>query len=347
MKLVVQIPCFNEAETLPQALADIPTSISGVDEIVVLVVDDGSRDGTAEVAEACGADLIVRHCRNRGLASAFRTGISTALRHGADIIVNTDGDNQYCGSDIANLVQPIIQREAEIVVGDRQTAKNTEFSWSKRQLQRHGSALVRWIGGVDIPDAVSGFRAISAEAALGLTILSRFSYTTEMLIHAGYRGLAVVSVPVRTNSKTRESRLFRSIPQFLFRSGATILRAYTMYHPLRAFASIGVLFVLIGLIPILRFLTFAWAGDASGHIQSLVIGGTCLSMGVIAILFGVCAEVIASNRQLNEAILERVIRLELERLGEPVATGVTSCAGRTFDRGSQRLRSDPSHGSVG
>lgn len=313
MKLVVQIPCFNEAEVLPRTLAEIPRTIDGIDEVAVLVIDDGSHDQTSAIARAHGVDVVVRHGRNRGLAAAFRTGIDAALRLGADIIVNTDADNQYCGDDIRNLVQPIIRGEADVVVGDRQTDQIGEFSWSKRVLQRWGSACVRRIGGVDVPDAVSGFRAISSEAAIGLIILSRFSYTTEMLIHAGYRGLAVVSVPVRTNGKTRKSRLCGSIPEFLLRSGVTILRAYTMYNPLRVFLSIGLVFALIGTAPMVRFLFFFFSGNGAGHIQSLVIGGTCLLMGVIAILFGICAEVIACNRQLNELILKRLVRLELDR----------------------------------
>lgn len=317
MKLVIQIPCFNEANTLPQTLADLPSAIEGIDEIVVLVIDDGSIDGTEAVARKHGVEIVLRHCANRGLAAAFRTGVQASLAIGADIIVNTDADNQYYGGDIPALVQPLIRREADIVVGDRQTNRIEEFTWSKRLLQRVGSAVVRRIGGVDIPDAVSGFRAITADAALGLTILSRFSYTTEMLIHAGYRRLRVVSVPVKTNNKTRESRLYRSIPEFVLRSGITVVRAYTMYHPLRVFLSVGLLLSLIGAAPIARFLLYFFLGDGSGHIQSLVIGGTCMSLGTIAILFGICADVIASNRQLNESILERVTRMEHGRSNHP------------------------------
>jgi len=313
MKVIIQIPCFNESDTLPATVAELPKAIDGVDQIEVLVIDDGSTDGTFEVAKRLGVHHIVRHKRNRGLAAAFQTGINASLRLGADVIVNTDADNQYCGADIAALVAPVVLGDADIVVGDRQTSTLLEFSWIKRMLQRWGSTIIRRIGGVDIPDSVSGFRAFSADVAVGLNILSSFSYTTEMLIHAGYRGLNVISVPVRTNRKTRESRLFRSIPEFIVYSGTTVLRVYTMYHPLRVFCSIGFIFSLVGLMPILRFLFFYLLGDSTGHIQSLVIGGTCLSLGAISMLFGICADVSARNRQLSEMILERLIKLDLEK----------------------------------
>jgi glycosyltransferase involved in cell wall biosynthesis len=211
MKLIVQIPCFNEEATLPETVRDIPRAIEGVDEVEILVIDDGSTDRTVEVARELGVDHIVRHRNNKGLARTFRTGLDAAFRLGADIIVNTDGDNQYCGADIPALVRPIVEGRADIVVGDRQTDRIADFSPVKRRLQRLGSSSVRRLSGLDIPDAVSGFRAISREAALRLNIVSPFSYTTEMLIQAGKKHMAVASVPVRTNPKTRESRLFRSI----------------------------------------------------------------------------------------------------------------------------------------
>lgn len=308
LKLVVQIPCYNETQTLEATVAGIPRKIPGVDEVNILVIDDGSRDGTAELACHLGVDMVVRHRRNRGLAAAFRTGICAALRMGADIIVNTDGDNQYYGGDIPELIEPILNGTADIVIGDRQTDRHTEFSWTKRLLQRWGSRFVGWLGNVDIPDAVSGFRAISSDAAMGVVIHGRFSYTTELIIHSSYRGLAVVSVPIRTNRTTRPSRLFRSIPEFLLQSGMTMLRAYTMYHPLRVFLSFGLLFSVTGMIPILRFLILVLSGNGAGHIQSLVIGGTCLTMGVLCGMFGAVAELQANNRRLSEAIFEQLNR---------------------------------------
>ncbi len=327
MKLVIQIPCYNEAQTLPATLADLPKEIDGIDDIVVLVIDDGSSDDTANIADENGADYVVRHRTNRGLAAAFQTGMDAALRLGADVIVNTDGDNQYCGQDVDRLVAPIVRGEADIVVGDRRTDEIQQFSPTKRLLQRWGSRLVRRVSGVNVPDAVSGFRALSAEAAISMNILSRFSYTTEMLIQAGYRGLHVVSVPVRTNEKTRESRLYGTIPEFLLHSGTTILRAYTMHHPLRVFMSIGLLFSIAGVIPILRFLFFFFSGDGDGHVQSLVIGGTCLSLGAVAILLGICAEVIATNRKLNERILERLVQMEFQDCSESAAASEDSSCG--------------------
>lgn len=326
MKLVVQIPCYDEAQTLEQTIAAVPRKIAGIASVSVLVIDDGSQDGTAELARQFGADMVVRHRRNRGLAAAFRTGIATALRMGADIIVNTDGDNQYCGADIPNLIEPILNGKADIVIGDRRTGDSSEFTWLKRLLQRWGSRFVSWLGKVEVPDAVSGFRAISSEAAMGLVIHGRFSYTTEMIIHAGCRGLAVTSVPVRTNGQMRPSRLFRSIPEFLMRTGATLVRAYAMYHPLRVFLSIGCVFAAIGLAPIVRFLIFVFGGNSAGHIQSLVIGGTCLTMGVMCVLCGIVAELQANNRRLSETILERLTRAEHATLEESTSSAGTTQA---------------------
>jgi len=312
MKLIVQLPCFNEEHTLPDTVADIPREIPGVDAVEILVVDDGSTDRTAEVARELGVDHVIVNKNNLGLARTFRKGLDACLRFGADIIVNTDGDNQYAGRDIPALIAPIVEGRADLVVGDRQTHKVPHFSYFKKLLQRLGSKMVRTLSGVQVPDAVSGFRAISREAAFRLNIISPFSYTIEMLIQAGKKHMAVVSVPVGTNPKTRESRLFKSIPKFIERSLTTMIRMYTMFQPLRVFFYIGTLLSLIGLVPVVRFLVFYFMGDGSGHLQSLVLGGVLLMMGFVAFLVGMVADLISFNRQLIEMTLERVRRMELD-----------------------------------
>lgn len=317
MKLIVQIPCLNEAETLPQTLADIPRTIPGIDEIELLVIDDGSTDHTVEVARRAGVHHIVRNTRTLGLARSFRRGLDACLRAGADIIVNTDGDNQYSGADIPKLLVPILDGTADIVVGDRQTSRLANFSPVKKLLQRVGSGVVQRLAGTALPDTVSGFRAISREAALQLNIVSSFSYTTEMVIQAGKKRLAMVSVPIRTNPHTRSSRLAQSIPHFVARSTSTMIRTYAMYQPLRVFFYIGTVLFLIGVVPIVRFLYYFVAGSGAGHVQSLVIGGAFLIMGFVAYMIGLVADLIAVNRQLLETALERIRRLELEREHRP------------------------------
>ena len=311
MKLIVQIPCYNEEHTLPATLADIPKEIDGIDEIEILIIDDGSTDGTLRVAEENEVDHILVNRKNLGLARTFRKGLDACLRLGADIIVNTDGDNQYAGGDIPELIQPILAEEAELVVGDRQTDKLHHFSRGKKILQWFGSGIVSRLSGMDIPDAVSGFRAISREAALKINIVSDFSYTTEMLIQAGKKHIAVTSVPVGTNPKTRESRLFKSVPLFIQKQVSTMVRMYAMYQPLRVCFYVGSFFFLIGFIPIVRFLILYLMGEGAGHIQSLVIGGALLTLGFVAYLFGIVADVVNFNRQLIEVTLEKVRRLEL------------------------------------
>jgi glycosyltransferase involved in cell wall biosynthesis len=303
MKLIVQIPCFNEEATLPATLADIPRQIEGVDSVEILVIDDGSTDRTAEIARECGADYVVRHKRNRGLAMTFRSGIDACLRLGADIIVNTDGDNQYAGRDIAKLCRPIVDGEAEIVIGDRQTDRIEHFSAPKKALQRLGSSIVRTLSDTEVPDVVSGFRAISREAAVQLNIVSPFSYTIEMVIQAGKRHMAITSVPVATNPHTRESRLYRSVPQFLREQVTTIVRMYAMYQPLRVFFMIGCALFLVGAYPILRFLWFYFSGEGDGHVQSLIIGSALLMMGSMTFTIGLLADLIHFNRQLLEMTL--------------------------------------------
>ena len=313
MKLIVQIPCFNEEQTLAQTVADIPRQIEGIDDIEFLVIDDGSTDRTLEVAREIGVDHIVRNKVNMGLARSFRNGLEACLHAGADVIVNTDGDNQYAGADIPRLVQPILEGQADIVIGDRQTAKIAHFSRGKKFMQWFGSGIVRKLAGIWVPDAVSGFRAFSRDAAIRTNIVSPFSYTIETVIQAGKKDMAVVSVPVSTNPKTRESRLFKSIPTFIQRQLSTIVRMYAMYQPLRVFFYIGTFLTIFGLIPIARFLYFYFSDGGAGHVQSLVLGGVLLLMGFVAYLAGLVADLISFNRQLLELTLEKVKRMELEQ----------------------------------
>jgi glycosyltransferase involved in cell wall biosynthesis len=312
MKLIVQIPCYNEEATLPETVAAIPRHIDGIAKVEILVVDDGSTDRTVEIARSLGVDHIVRQTRNRGLANAFRTGLDACLKAGADIIVNTDGDNQYSGADIPRLVRPILDGRADIVIGDRETSKVAHFSPLKKLQQVMGSGVVRRLSRLDVPDAVSGFRAISREAAMRLNIVSGFSYTIEMLIQAGRKRMAVVSVPITTNKVSRQSRLFKSIPDFIKRSVATMLRIYAMYQPLKVFAAVGLVLAVIGGLPILRFLYFYVVGDGEGHIQSLILGGMLIVIAVISFLIGLVADLIGFNRQLLEVTLEKVREIELK-----------------------------------
>ncbi len=313
MKLIVQIPCYNEEQTLPQTYADIPKIIEGIDKVEVLIIDDGSTDRTIEVAQELGVDHIVINKRNMGLARSFRRGIDECLRQGADIIVNTDGDNQYAGWDIAKLVKPVLEDKADIVIGDRETHKIAHFSKGKKFMQWFGSGIVRKLAGIWVPDTVSGFRAISRESAIKLNVLSSFSYTIEMVIQAGKRDMKIISVPVETNEKTRESRLFKSIPSFITRQVTTIVRMYAMYQPLKVFFIMGSLLTLAGLVPIVRFLYFYFTTGGAGHLQSLVLSGVLILMGFVAFLGGLIADLISFNRQLLEMNLEKVKRLELEK----------------------------------
>jgi glycosyltransferase involved in cell wall biosynthesis len=312
MRLIVQIPCYNEEDTLPQTVADIPREIDGVDKVEILIIDDGSTDRTVEIARKVGVDHIVVNKRNQGLAASFRNGLDMCLKLGADIIVNTDGDNQYAGWDIPKLIAPVLAGTADIVIGDRQTDGIEHFSKGKKLLQKLGSGLVRSLSGTDVPDAVSGFRAYSRDAALQMNIVSTFSYTIETVIQAGSKQLAVTSVAVETNEKTRESRLFSSMPRFVERQVNTIVRMYSMYKPLKVFFVIGLFLVVIGSIPIARFLFYYFSGDGGGHIQSLILGGTLLILGFVTFLIGLLADLVGFNRKLLETALEKIRRLELQ-----------------------------------
>jgi glycosyltransferase involved in cell wall biosynthesis len=317
VKLIIQIPCLNEAETLPDVLAGLPRHIDGIDVIEILVIDDGSDDDTAAVARALGVDHVVRHSRNLGLARAFEVGIDRALRQGADIIVNTDADNQYPGRYIVDLVTPILAGEADMVIGDRQIGSIDHFSWSKKMLQRLGSWMVRNVSGTNVPDTVSGFRAYSRDTALRLNVLTQFSYTVDTLIQAGKKGLTIVSVPIETNDPTRPSRLQRGKWHFVRRQAATIVRLYAFYEPLRTFLYISLPFLLVGLFLLLRFGYFFATENGVGHVQSVTIGSGLFIVGIFIALFGVQADISSKHRLLTDETLYRLKKLELERLPVP------------------------------
>jgi glycosyltransferase involved in cell wall biosynthesis len=313
VKLIIQIPCLNERETLPATIADLPRVVEGIDEIEVLIIDDGSTDGTAQAAAELGVHHVVRFPRNRGLAAAFMAGLDAAMRLGADIIVNTDADNQYRGSDIAALVKPILDGRADLVIGDRQTESIAHFSPIKKLLQRWGSGVVRTLSATNVTDSPSGFRAISRKAALRLFVHNRFTYTLETVIQAGRAGLAIANVKIETNNKTRESRLFKSIPDYLKRAGAVMFRAYAMYRPVQVFSRLSILLFVAGLATWIRFLYyFIVEGGSSGHIQSLIVGTGALLLSFIVALVAMLAELLAGNRRLLEELLVRVRRLDSE-----------------------------------
>ena len=310
-KLIIQIPCLNEAATLPATLADLPRIIPGIDCIEILVIDDGSRDGTADVARACGVDHVIRLTRNKGLAAAFTAGIDAAIKHGADFIVNTDADNQYSGQEIPKLLAPLLRGEADIVIGDRNISELQHMSWRKRQLQRLGSWVVRQVSNTSVPDTTSGFRAYTRDAALRMTIVSEFSYTLESIIQAGKKRMAIAHVPIQTNPRTRESRLFDSIFGYVKRSSATIVRIYTMYEPLKVFTYLGLFIFAIGLLGGLRFLYFYFQNEAFKHLGSLIASAVVMIVGFQVLVIGLLADVISGNRKLLEDLLYRVRSLEL------------------------------------
>ncbi|MBB3225861.1 glycosyltransferase involved in cell wall biosynthesis [Luteibacter sp. Sphag1AF] len=305
MKLIIQIPCFNEAQTLAIALADLPRKVPGFDVVEWLIIDDGSKDQTVEVARRHGVDHIVRHTHNRGLACAFKTGLDECLRLGADVIVNTDADNQYVAADIPLLTQPIVDSRAEIVVGARPIATISHFSPLKKLLQWVGSSVVRLASGTRVPDAPSGFRAIAREAAQRLVVFSEYTYTLEMIIQAGQKDMAILFVPVRVNADLRPSRLVRSMFSYVQRSIVTIIRIFAIYRPFRFFGSIGLLFIVAGLIPGVRFLFKFWLGQGDGHIQSLILAAVLLGIGFQTLLIAFVADLLAANRKLLEDVRYR------------------------------------------
>ncbi|MGD0200812.1 MAG: glycosyltransferase family 2 protein [Bryobacteraceae bacterium] len=310
-KLIVQIPCYNEAATLPETLAALPRQIPGIDRIEILIIDDGSKDGTVEVARAAGVHHIVRFPRNLGLAAAFTAGLEECLRQGADIIVNTDADNQYEAKDICRLVEPLLAGRAEIVVGDRQVKHLQNFSPLKRRLQAVGSWVIGRASGLDTPDATSGFRAFTREAALRTFVVSGYSYTLETLIQAGARHATVEYVPVSINPQTRPSRLMRSVPHYIRKSAATILRVYTMYRALRVFLAMGIGMILLGMIPGIRFLYLMLVGQRVGHVQSLILAAILIIVGFQVTLIGLLADLLSCNRKLLEELIYRVRKMEI------------------------------------
>src|SRR5437764_13364397 len=310
MKLIVQIPAFNKESTIAQTLRDVPKKIDGIIAIETIVIDDGSSDNTADAARKAGATHVVQLKTHRGLSSAFLAGINAALRLGADVIVNTDADNQYAGADIPKLIAPIVRGSADVVIGDREVAKSPHMSGFKRLLQRLGSRTVGLASGIRVGDVTSGFRAFSREAAMQINVFNPFTYTLETIIQAGNRNLGVQSVPVRTNAPTRPSRLYRGLGTYLRKSIATIFRIYTIYKPLKTFFAIGTLLMLAGAALGVRFLWDFAHGDRGGHIQSLILAAVFLIVGFQTMLIALIADLISVNRRLSEEVLIRVKRLE-------------------------------------
>lgn len=313
MKLIIQIPCYNEEETLPQTFVDLPRYIEGIDSIETLIINDGSTDRTVEVAREIGVNHIISLKQNQGLALAFKTGIDACLHLGADIIVNTDADNQYNGSDIEKLVKPIIDQKADIVIGERPIDDIEHFSGRKKALQHIGSWVVSMASNSNIADTTSGFRAFSREGALKLNVINKFTYTLETIIQAGHTRIPMVSVPIRTNPQTRESRLFKGIGNYLRRSFPVIIRSFAMYTPLKLFSIIGSAFLFISLGLGFRFLYFYFIGAGSGHIQSLILTTILSIIGISILSLGLLADIISANRRLLEDIQYRVRKMEIER----------------------------------
>jgi glycosyltransferase involved in cell wall biosynthesis len=314
MKLIIQIPCYNEAETLEIALNDLPRQIDGIDTIEYLIINDGSHDDTVAVARKWGVHHIVNFTQNRGLAKGFMAGLDGCLRNGADIIVNTDADNQYCADDIETLIRPILDGKADMVVGSRPIDQTEHFSYIKKKLQHFGSWVVRKASNTDIPDAPSGFRAFSREAAMRINVVNDYTYTLETIVQAGREKLPITSVPIRTNGELRPSRLFHSIWGYVKKSMLTIIRAYTMYKPLKCFTFIAILPTLVGLIYAIRFVTYYCMGTGGGHVQSLILGCTLIIMGFLTFMIGVVSDVIAANRKILEDTQYHARRMEYEAL---------------------------------
>ena len=321
MKLIIQIPCFNESESLPVSVAALPRSVPGCDSVEWLVVDDGSSDDTADVARRLGVHHVIRHPTNRGLAAAFMTGLETAIANGADIIVNTDADNQYDARDIAALVAPILEGRAEFVIGARPIDATRHFSWLKRRLQVLGSRAVRIASGTSVADAPSGFRALTRDVALRLNVFNSYTYTLETIIQAGRSNIRVISVPVRTNPDLRPSRLVKSMGNYVLRSLATIVRIFATYKPMLFFWLLGGVFALAGLAAGIRFLVYALNGSGNGHVQSVVFAALCVTLGFLLFMLGFLADLMATNRRLLERVEWRLRRLESPRPTTLPATG--------------------------
>lgn len=310
MKLIIQIPCFNEENTLEETFNDLPKQINGIDKIEYLIIDDGSTDNTVQKARELGINHIVSFKQNKGLARGFMAGIDACLHLGADIIVNTDADNQYCGEDISKLVQPILDNKADIVIGERPIDDTEHFSWKKKKLQHFGSWVVRVASNTKVPDAPSGFRAYSRDAALRLNVVNQYTYTLETIIQAGQNKTAITSVPIRTNPETRKSRLFKSMWSYCKRSASVITRSFMMYKPLKFFCSIGAVLLLIGLALGIRFIVYLCLGEGGGHVQSLILTAIMILLGTQTFIVGLQADIIAANRKILEDIQYRVRKME-------------------------------------
>lgn len=313
MKLIIQIPCYNEAETLEIALNDLPKRLEGIDEIEYLIINDGSKDATVEVAKNWGVHHVVSFKNNKGLAKGFMAGLDGCLRNGADIIVNTDADNQYCAEDIQKLIQPILEEQADIVIGARPIDETEHFSFIKKKLQHFGSWVVRKASNTDIPDAPSGFRAFSREAAMRINVVNDYTYTLETIVQAGREKIAITSVPIRTNAELRPSRLFNSIWGYVKKSMLTILRAYMMYKPLKCFTYLAIPPVVFGVAIGVRFLIYYVQGTGSGHVQSLILACTMVIIGFLTFMIGLLADVLAANRKILQETQYQVRRMEYDR----------------------------------
>ncbi len=312
MKLIIQIPCYNEAETLKIALDALPKQIDGVDTIEYLIINDGSQDNTVEVAKEWGVHHIVNFKQNRGLAKGFMAGLDMCLRNGADIIVNTDADNQYCGDDIEKLIAPILEGKADIVIGERPIDQTAHFSWLKKKLQHFGSWVVRKASNTDIPDAPSGFRAYSREAAMQMNVVNEYTYTLEQIVQAGRTKIAITSVPIRTNDELRPSRLFSSMFGYVKKSMLTIIRAYLMYKPMRFFIGLGCVPFMIGLAIGIRFIVLLCMGGGQGNVQSLILCSMLILIGVLIWVVGLLADVMAANRKILQEIQQKVREMDYE-----------------------------------
>ncbi|MCM1496837.1 MAG: glycosyltransferase family 2 protein [Clostridium sp.] len=317
MKLIIQIPCLNEAETLEIALNDLPKQIKGIDEIEYLIINDGSTDNTVEVAKKWGVHHVVTFKKNKGLAKGFMAGLDACLRAGADIIVNTDADNQYVGEDIEKLVQPILEGRADIVIGERPIDDTEHFSPLKKRLQHIGSWTVRVASNSEIPDAPSGFRAYTREAAMRMNVVNQYTYTLETIIQAGHDKIPMESVPIRTNPELRKSRLFHSMFGYVKKSMVTIVRSFMMYKPLKFFGSLGAVLFLIGMVLGIRYLVFFFTGGAAGHVQSLILASTLMMLGCMTGIIGLQADIIAANRKILEDVQYHVRKMDYDGCKEP------------------------------